>query len=118
MNKTEKGKLAEDLACKFLTDKGFLIYARNYHSKGGEIDIVCHDGHQLVFCEVKSKFGLNFGSPEEEMTHTKIERLENAITCYIQEYNINHDNYRIDLVAMDLDVDKMSCKIRHYKNYC
>jgi putative endonuclease len=36
----EIGKIGEDIASKWLTDKGFLIIERNYLKKWGEIDIV------------------------------------------------------------------------------
>ena len=36
----EKGNLAEDKACKFLSENHFHIVERNYYSRFGEIDII------------------------------------------------------------------------------
>ncbi len=44
------GNKGEDLAVKFLEDKGFDIIARNYYIRGGEIDIIFADGDTTVFC--------------------------------------------------------------------
>lgn len=35
------GKIGEDIACKFLTNKGYRIIERNFRRKWGEIDIIC-----------------------------------------------------------------------------
>lgn len=35
------GKIGEDIACKYLKDKGYKIIERNFRRKWGEIDIVC-----------------------------------------------------------------------------
>ncbi len=48
-----RGKPYEDLACKYLTERGYEILFRNWHSKFGEIDIVALKGKELVVAEVK-----------------------------------------------------------------
>ena len=43
MPKTQKqkvGNLGENLACRFLAERGFKIVERNYRKKWGELDIV------------------------------------------------------------------------------
>ncbi len=53
-----KGNLAEDKACKFLDENGFMIVERNFYSRFGEIDIIASKDEVLHFVEVKS--GLDF----------------------------------------------------------
>ena len=57
-NKRDIGKEGEDIAAKYLAEKGFEIVARNYHYSHGEIDIIAKDKQQLVFIEVKCRLNL------------------------------------------------------------
>ena len=49
------GKKGEDAAAAFLQKKGYKILQRNFHIKGGEIDIVAEKDNTLVFIEVKTR---------------------------------------------------------------
>ena len=51
---TEKGKKAEELACRYLQRHGYEIIARNCRLGRGELDIVAKQGQILVFVEVKA----------------------------------------------------------------
>lgn len=56
-NFTEKqriGRLGEEIAVKYLKNKGFLIITQNYLKKCGEIDIIAQKGKILHFVEVKT----------------------------------------------------------------
>ena len=39
-NTTQRGREAEDYACKFLIEQGFAVLERNFHTRFGELDIV------------------------------------------------------------------------------
>jgi len=54
MSKRQIGNLGEGIACNFLIKKDFLITARNYWKKWGEIDIVAEKGGATHFIEVKT----------------------------------------------------------------
>ena len=43
MNTTELGQFGENIADRFLTEKGFHILDRNFRFKKGEIDIIAED---------------------------------------------------------------------------
>jgi len=50
MSFTEKqiiGNLGEDIGCKFLVKRGFLIKDRNYRKKWGELDIIAEKDNLL-----------------------------------------------------------------------
>ena len=49
----ETGKKGENYVSEYLKEKGFKIIYRNYHSRYGEIDIICEDEKYIVFVEVK-----------------------------------------------------------------
>ncbi len=48
------GRLGEQLAADHFERLGWVILARNHHTRFGELDLVVADGETLVFCEVKT----------------------------------------------------------------
>ena len=47
-----KGQIGEEVACKYLKNKKYIIIERNFRTNVGEIDIICADDGYLVFVEV------------------------------------------------------------------
>ena len=48
MNRRAIGDSAERLACEYLQQRGLQLLQRNFHCKGGEIDLVMQHGDSLV----------------------------------------------------------------------
>ena len=59
------GRLAEDAACTFLREQGFVIIERNYRTRAAEIDIVAKEGDTMVFVEVKARSSFSRENPRE-----------------------------------------------------
>ena len=53
MNKRKIGSRYEEAAAAFLQKQGFRILGKNFRCRQGEIDLVCREGKELVFTEVK-----------------------------------------------------------------
>ena len=49
----KRSEVAEDLAAAFLTRRGLRVIERNYRERGGEIDLVCRQGDEVVFVDVR-----------------------------------------------------------------
>lgn len=49
------GQLGERFAAEHLERAGYIVLARNYRTRFGELDIVAADDRCLVFCEVKAR---------------------------------------------------------------
>ena len=64
----EKGKKGEFLAARYLEEKGYTVIARNYHSRYGEIDLICRKDSYLVFIEVKARKVSSLVNPLEAVT--------------------------------------------------
>ena len=97
------GARGEDIAVAFLQAHGYTIQARNYRCRYGEIDLICTHGPALVFCEVKLRRSDSYGTPEEAITPRKLARLGLAACTYLAEQGLEEADWRIDVVALELD---------------
>lgn len=103
MKRRETGMLGEKLACDFLGKNGYHILETNYRCPGGEIDIIARQEDTLVFIEVRTKKSRQFGTPEESITPTKMERLRTVAAHYGQNRSNLPASWRIDVVAIQMD---------------
>lgn len=106
-SKTQKvGELGENLAVKYLKNKGFSIIERNFTFQGGEIDIIAEQNNNLFFVEVKTRNYKNTPldkiseyKPEENVTSKKRERFEKTVALYESSHDM--EKYEsINLVCM------------------
>lgn len=95
-----RGEKGESLAAEFLVQKGMKILARNYRFERGEVDLVCEDGDELVFVEVKTRTTSAFGDPEEAVTESKQEQIRKVADGYCMEFHLDERFYRFDIVAV------------------
>jgi putative endonuclease len=98
----QTGRRGEDIAASFLTEKGYRIIERNWRCPVGELDLIAHDQDILVFVEVRSRSGSRFGLAEESITPAKQARLVELAQTYIQEKALAAQQWRIDVVAVQL----------------
>lgn len=107
------GKLGEDIASRYLLNKGFAILCRNYRKKYGEIDIIAKKDDVLHFVEVKSvsrenvtehvSCETNIHRPEDNVHHLKLVRLSRTIQAYLAHTG-GSKNWVFDLIAVKIDV--------------
>jgi len=116
MKRRDVGILGEKLAKDFLKKQGYRILETNYRCPPGEIDIIAKHKDSLVFIEVRAKTSLEFGSPEESITPTKMERLRAAASHYQQTHDNLPPSWRIDVVAVELDQNGKTSRIELIKN--
>ena len=103
MDRRATGAVAEAYAARALAARGYLVLARNVRLRGGELDLVCRDGDGFVFCEVKARRPSSFGVAAEALTTTKHRRLRRLAESYLARADRRDANYRIELIAVDLD---------------
>ena len=113
-NNKVTGNRGEDLATEYLQKKGYKIIERNFRTRFGEIDIVCRDGQTLVFVEVKTKIGHDFGEPEEMVNKSKISKVKRMGEVYLQDKGINV-GCRVDVVAIVMENNGSVEKLEHYQ---
>lgn len=98
--KDDLGRRGEALAAEHLIAKGLAVIDRNWRCSQGELDIVARDGRDLVFVEVKTRTGTDFGHPFAAITATKLARLRRLAAAWCEAHPTTHGNVRIDAVAV------------------
>lgn len=107
------GRWGEKVAAHFLEAKGYVIVERNWRTGRGEIDLVAQQGPTLVFVEVKTRRGQNYGTPEESITPRKQEKLLELVQTYLADHNLGEQEWRIDVVAIELDKQGKLIRCEH-----
>ncbi len=107
------GEVGEDLALGLLLKKGYELVLRNFSTRFGEIDLIMRDKDILVFVEVKTKKGLDFGTPEEMFTRNKYQKVKNMALVYLKGKEVP---CRIDMVAVVLNIENEPVSVKHYAN--
>lgn len=95
----EFGKLAEELAEKFLVEKNYKILAKNFRYQKAEIDIIAEFGNQIIIVEVKARATDAFMLPQEAINKKKIQLLVAAANQFLEENNIHLDT-RFDVISV------------------
>lgn len=99
--KKEAGQQNEDKAALYLIEKGYVIVKRNYRCRWGEVDIICRQGSQLVFVEVRSKTSNRYGEPEESITDRKIAKIRKTAFEYMAENReVRFGTFRFDFIGI------------------
>ncbi len=94
------GVAGEDLAAAWYAERGYEVVARNWRCREGELDLIVTDGRSLVFCEVKARSSLAFGSPLEAVTPAKQRRLRVLATRWLDAAPVRPGGVRFDVVGV------------------
>ena len=136
---TEKqkiGRLGEDIAVKYLENKGFLVIERNYLKKCGEIDIIAKKAGITHFIEVKSVTRENLGRnvselansrlgrsvtdkyrPEDNLHLYKLKRLARVIQLYLFEKHANGEpEWVFDAITVQIDIKTRRASVKFLQN--
>ena len=98
-NKMQIGLEGESAAADYLIGKGYQIAARNYRSARAEIDLIVKKDNWLVFVEVKTRSGSEFGFPESFVDRQKEQNILFAAENYMAKANWN-GNVRYDIISI------------------
>ncbi|MFA5948493.1 MAG: YraN family protein [Candidatus Gracilibacteria bacterium] len=117
----EVGKIGEDLARKYLEKEGYKILEQNYKTKYAEIDLVAEKAMKflnkktLVFVEVRTKVGENFGSPEDTINKAKLWKVLQNAKSY-SAFKRWQGPERIDAICIVLKSDLSVSRFTHHEN--
>ncbi|MGN6251664.1 MAG: YraN family protein [Marmoricola sp.] len=94
------GRYGEDVAARWLVERGMVLIDRNWRCAEGEIDLVLREGTTLVVCEVKTRTDQRFGHPLEAVDAVKAERLQRLAWRWAAAHGVRPPDVRIDLVGV------------------
>lgn len=93
------GTFGEEIAKKFLENKGYVFVCKNYRKPWGEIDLVMQRADQLLFIEVKTvespsdswPIVMQYRRPEERVTREKLAKLQRVVESYVLEKKVEQN---------------------------
>lgn len=91
------GRKGEEMASRFLEEKGYKVIGRNIRTRFGEIDIVAKDKETIAFIEVKTRRSDTFGRGEEAISLLKQRRMAKVAVQFMKNYPDN--DFRFDVLA-------------------
>lgn len=117
------GNFGEKIAANYFLARGCEIIEKNFENKlgyrVGEIDLVAYEpkNKELIFIEVKTrkKGTLNSNAPELAISRAKYQKLSKIISRYLQKKNWLDRNWRLDAIAIELDLKTRKASLKHLK---
>jgi putative endonuclease len=79
---------------------GYTVLARNWKVRAGELDLVVRRGRVVVFCEVKTRSTLDFGSPAEAVRDTKRRRVRHLAALWLESAPRRPAEIRFDVATV------------------
>lgn len=110
----ETGIKGEQIAEKFLLNKGYTILHKNWRSGRKEIDIIAMDKGFLVFVEVKTRYSFDFGFPEEAVSPQKQLHIKIAAEAFADTYT-DFESVRFDIISILLKKEAAD-EILHFED--
>ena len=108
-----RGRAGEDAAEKLLRGIGWRILERNWRRGRYELDLVCEDGDELVFVEVRTRAEGGLVSPAESVTPAKQRSLIRAARAYLAARQAWERGCRFDVVCVTVGAGIRTEHIRH-----
>lgn len=97
------GRRGEELAARFLIQRGYVIVERNWRCGHWEADIIAQKTGEVRIVEVKTRRSMAAGFPEESVTGVKLDRLWNLALIYAERKGIPDEDLHVDLVTIDVN---------------
>lgn len=85
MGKTQTiGNMGEAFVAEYLKKKGYIISARNYRCRFGEIDVIAENNDEILFVEVKTRSERSVVRPYEYVNIAKQRKIFVTASIYLQ----------------------------------
>ncbi len=113
------GSWGEELAEKYLVERGYTLVAKNWRARDmkilGEIDLIMTKDQEVVFVEVKTRATPAFGYGEQAVTYSKKQKLTKAINQYLTVHPEYDDCFpRFDILVVE--IFQLTPNFIHFEN--
>lgn len=112
------GKIGEDMVADFLKSKGYIIVAKNYNSRFGEIDIIAENREYILFVEVKTRKKGSMVTPADAVNKKKQKKIILTSYDFLSKLRIKI-NYRYDVAEVHYEINKdgeLKADLNYIKN--
>lgn len=96
----ELGRTGEDAVAAWYEANGYLVVARNWRRREGELDLIVRKGRSYVFCEVKTRSSDAFGAPVEAVGRVKQIRIRHLAAQWLAEATVRAVAIRFDVASV------------------
>ena len=114
MAEIEIQREAEQVAARYLAQKGYDVIARSWRCPSGRVDIIARDGGELVFAEVAGRCRAQ-AAPEAPRGDDR-SAFEAKAEAFADRYGARDVTFRFDRVSILIDRESDRAVIRHYIN--
>jgi putative endonuclease len=94
------GREGERIAERFLKKKGYKLVQRNYRCAAGELDLIVLDQRVIVFVEVKTRTGMEYGTPLEAVAARKQQKMIYAAQFFLNAKKLSQREARFDVIGI------------------
>ena len=112
--KQRLGSRGEAAAERLLASKRYRILDRNWRRGRLELDLVCEDGDDIVFVEVKTRTAGTLASPADGLSREKRRSLIKAARCWLAAHKTWERACRFDVVCVTDDGQEL--RLEHFTN--
>ncbi len=115
MGKTQEiGNKGEGFIAEYLKKKGYIISAKNYRTRFGEIDVIAENNDEILFVEVKTRKEGSLVRPYEYVNREKQRKIFVTANIYLQ-----HNGFglkpRFDVAEVFVG-DNGSMRLNYFEN--
>ncbi|MBO8171046.1 MAG: YraN family protein [Bacillaceae bacterium] len=96
----QTGRKGENLAVRFLQQKGYQIIEQNYRTRFGEIDIVASLNATIVFVEVRTRTTKYGGTGAESVGFRKQNKIRQVARYYLYRKHLYQHPVRFDVISV------------------
>ncbi|MGN0069927.1 MAG: YraN family protein [Prevotella sp.] len=113
----ELGTWGEQLAARFLEEKGYTVVERDWRLGKRDIDIIAltPDGVTTVFVEVKTRSSDIVAKPEDAIDRNKVRSIGYAANAYVKEHVVLGE-LRFDTVTIVGRKDSKNLRVEHVED--
>jgi len=104
------------VALLLLLLKGYRLRHRNWRGGGAEIDLVMQRRDTVVFVEVKTRSGADFGGALAALDAAKRRHMVRAAGAYLSRYSLWERPCRFDVVTLERRGGPWRWRLRHLNN--
>lgn len=113
MNRKTLGRTGEWLALGWLLLKGYRYRDRNWTGPGGELDLIVSRRGEIVFVEVKTRSGGDFGGGLAAIGPEKQRAIIRTASAYLSRFGLWDRPCRFDVIVIEKKKEGFGLSVDH-----